>query len=120
MSITKSHESTTAARPWTLYLIQTAKGTLYTGITRDLSRRLNEHQAQSTKTAKALRGKGPLQLVYGAQLDCHGDALRAEMWVKKQARKTKLALISGVLCLPFAHEVLDVAGVLGDTGSRPV
>jgi len=120
MSIIKSHETTSEARPWTLYIIQTAKGALYTGITLDLSRRFSEHQAQSTKTAKALRGKAPLTLVYCAQLDSHGDALRAEMWVKKQGRKAKLRLIDGGVYLPFEHMVLDVAVVVGDTGSRPV
>jgi putative endonuclease len=120
MSIAKSHETAAIARPWTLYLIQTATGSLYTGITLDVRRRFNEHQAQSTKTAKALRGKAPLTVVYCAQLAAHGDALRAEMWVKKQGRKTKLALIAGVLRLPFEHEVLDLAVVVGDTGSGPV
>jgi putative endonuclease len=91
-------------RAWTLYIIQTNKGSLYTGITLDLHRRFNEHQSQSTKTAKALRGKAPLTLMYCAQLLSHGDALRAEMWVKKQKRASKLALITRKLVLPFEHE----------------
>ena len=94
-------------RAWVLYIIQTAKGSLYTGITVDLHRRFNEHQAQSTKTAKALRGKAPLTLMYCAQLQNHGDALRAEMWVKKQRRSDKLTLIAHKQALPFEHELVN-------------
>lgn len=41
---------------WHLYLLRTASGMLYTGITTDVARRLTQHQAG--KGAKALRGKG--------------------------------------------------------------
>jgi putative endonuclease len=97
--------NTTQVKPWFLYLVQNVQNSLYTGITLDVARRFAEHQAQSTKTAKALKGKAPLRLMYAAQLQSHGDALRAEIWVKKQPKKTKLALIAGAQALPFEHAV---------------
>ncbi len=60
--------SSTAMSPananWFVYLIRTAKGLLYTGISTDPARRLRQHQGELAGGAKALRGKGPLQLVW--------------------------------------------------------
>ena len=47
---------------WQLYIVRTAAGALYTGITTDVTRRVNQHQ--SGRGARALRGKGPLDLVF--------------------------------------------------------
>ncbi|MFC3120847.1 GIY-YIG nuclease family protein [Agaribacter flavus] len=93
-----------AAEPWFIYLIETAKNSLYCGVTKDLERRFNEHKAQSTKTAKALRGKAPLRLVYAAQLNNKSEALKAEIWIKKRTRLEKLALIDGHKLIPNQHK----------------
>jgi putative endonuclease len=47
---------------WFLYLVRTADNALYTGITTDVARRFLQHQ--TGKGAKALRGKGELQLAF--------------------------------------------------------
>ena len=47
---------------WQLYILRCGDGTLYTGITDDLPRRLKAHR--SGKGAKYTRGRGPLELVY--------------------------------------------------------
>lgn len=80
---------------WYLYLVEQASGALYTGITRDVERRFAEHQANSTKTARSLRGKGPLKLVFFCSTLSHSDALKLEYQIKKLPRNKKLALISG-------------------------
>lgn len=80
---------------WYLYLVEQASGALYTGITRDVERRFAEHQANSTKTARSLRGKGPLKLVFSSPVLNHSDALKLEYRIKKLPRNKKLALISG-------------------------
>ena len=51
---------TTAAR-WQLYIVRTAAGLLYTGISNNVPRRFQQHQKGTG--AKALRGKGPLELL---------------------------------------------------------
>ncbi|WP_371195043.1 GIY-YIG nuclease family protein [Glaciecola sp. SC05] len=94
----------TAVIPWYLYIIKTASGSLYTGITVDVLRRFEEHSSQSTKTAKALRGKGPFSLAYCVQLTSHSDALKAELWIKKQSRANKLKMIGDEQPLPFEHK----------------
>ena len=47
---------------YTLYILRCGDGTLYTGITNDLPRRLYAHRAGTG--AKYTRGRGPLSLVY--------------------------------------------------------
>ena len=78
---------------WYLYLVRCANGHLYTGVTTDVTRRFSEHQSGGIKSAKYLRGKGPLTLMYQEQVGSHGDALRREIAVKKLSRAQKLALI---------------------------
>lgn len=76
---------------WYLYLIQTASGTLYTGITTDVTRRLAEHC--SGRGAKALRGRGPLTLVFQSPAGDRSNALRLEYRVKQLSRVKKLAIV---------------------------
>lgn len=80
-------------QPWFLYIIRCNNGSLYTGITTDLKRRFEEHQEQGPKTAKYLRGKGPLQLVYTEQYVDKIAASRREVVIKKMAKSEKEDLI---------------------------
>jgi len=90
---------------WFVYIVETNNGAYYTGITIDVARRFKEHCAQSTKTAKALRGRMPLRLVYCAKVNNHSEALKAEIWIKKQTKCKKVALVQHALTLPFSHTV---------------
>ena len=80
---------------WHLYIIRTRSGALYTGISTDVERRFQEHS--SGKGAKALRGKGPLQLVYSQPVANHSEALRLEAKVKKMSKQQKEQLVAGDL-----------------------
>jgi putative endonuclease len=80
---------------WHLYLIRTRRGALYTGITTDVVRRFAEHQAGGPKCAKYLRGRGPLELVFYQKIGTRGEALQAEMMVKKLPKTAKEALVAG-------------------------
>ncbi|AVI65979.1 hypothetical protein CKQ84_08905 [Shewanella sp. WE21] len=82
---------------WYLYLVRCANGHLYTGVTTDVTRRFSEHQSGGIKSAKYLRGKGPLTLMYQEQVGTRSDALKREIAVKKLSRAQKLALIESVL-----------------------
>ncbi|MGI1987044.1 GIY-YIG nuclease family protein [Shewanella glacialipiscicola] len=88
-----------SASLWYLYLVRCANGHLYTGVTTDVARRFSEHQSGSAKSAKYLRGKGPLTLMYQEMVGCQGDALRREIAVKKLSRVKKLALIASGGCV---------------------
>ncbi|MCL1090210.1 GIY-YIG nuclease family protein [Shewanella profunda] len=88
--------SDTVSPQWFLYLVRCANGHLYTGVTTDVARRFSEHQSGGIKSAKYLRGKGPLTLMYQETVGSRGDALRREIAVKKLSRSQKLVLIESV------------------------
>lgn len=77
---------------WSLYIIQTERGVLYTGITTDLQRRLTQHS--TGRGAKALRGRGALSVVYHSTTYDHSTALKIEYRIKRLHRSQKLALIA--------------------------
>ena len=79
------------AKTWHLYILECRDGSLYTGITDDVQRRLIQHNAG--KGAKYTRGRGPVRLCYQEVCGTHGDALRREFEVKRLTRQEKLALI---------------------------
>ncbi len=81
---------------WYLYLVRCHDGSLYTGITTDVTRRFAEHQENKGAGAKYLRGRGPLTLVFQKKLGSRSLALGVESKVKKlsKARKEEL-LITG-------------------------
>ncbi|CNE72252.1 GIY-YIG nuclease family protein [Yersinia kristensenii] len=76
---------------WHLYLLRTASGMLYTGITTDVARRLTQHQAG--KGAKALRGKGELALVFHCEAGDRSTALKLEYRVKQLSKQQKEKLV---------------------------
>lgn len=78
---------------WSLYILENRLGQLYTGISTDVARRLREHQADGSRCARSLRGKGPLQLRLELFIGHHAEALRAERAVKRMTRAQRLALI---------------------------
>ncbi|MGP9800389.1 GIY-YIG nuclease family protein [Rheinheimera sp. NSM] len=79
---------------WYLYMVQTATGMLYTGISTDPQRRLRQHSGELAGGAKALRGKGPLSLVYTQSLNDKSAAAKAEYQLKQLPRSVKLALVA--------------------------
>jgi putative endonuclease len=87
------------ALQWHLYMIRTKHGTLYTGITQDVARRLLEHQEGGKKAAKYLRGKGPLKLVFQQEIGDRSSALKAESSLKKLSKLKKENLTKGKLNL---------------------
>lgn len=76
---------------WHLYILRCKDGSLYTGITTDVEKRLEAHR--SGKGAKYTRGRGPLELVYREECGTHSDALKRESEIKRLTRKQKQVLI---------------------------
>jgi putative endonuclease len=79
---------------WFLYMIRTASGQLYTGISTDPARRLRQHNGELRGGAKALRGKGPLQLVYQQPMTDRAAASKAEYQLKQLSKAAKEQRIS--------------------------
>ena len=78
-------------KTWNLYILRCGDGTLYTGITTDVERRLEEHR--SGKGAKYTRSRGPLELVYREECGDKSTALKRECEIKALPRTEKLKLI---------------------------
>ncbi len=79
-------------KTWILYILECKDGSLYTGITDDLPRRLAAHR--SGKGAKYTRGRGPFVIRYTETCESHSVALRREIQVKKLTRPQKDRLIA--------------------------
>ena len=75
---------------WYVYMLRCGDGTLYTGITDNVEKRLSAHRAG--KGAKYTRGRSPLELVYVEEQLDKSAALRREIAIKTLPRKEKLKL----------------------------
>lgn len=78
---------------WWVYILRCADGTLYTGSTNDVEKRLSAHN--SGAGAKYTRARRPCAVVYREACAGRADALRREAAVKKLRRADKLRLIGG-------------------------
>ena len=76
---------------WKVYILRCGDGSLYTGISTDVARRLEEHC--SGKGAKYTRGRNPLELAYVEACSDKSAALRRELEIKALPRAEKLKLI---------------------------
>ena len=80
------------ANTWKLYILRCGDGTLYTGITTDVEKRLEAHR--TGKGAKYTRGRGPLELVYTEECESYSSALKREYAIKQLSKGEKVALFS--------------------------
>ena len=74
------------------YIVQCADGTLYTGWTTCLKKRLNDHN-EGKAGAKYTRSKRPVKLVYYEGFETKEEAMRREYAIKQLTRKQKLNLM---------------------------
>lgn len=77
---------------WHCYILACADGTLYTGITNDLEKRLAAHN-QGT-ASKCTRSRLPVRLVFAEPFPDRATASRREAQIKRLPRAAKLALVA--------------------------
>ena len=81
------------ARPrWCLYIVTCADGTLYTGISTDLRRRIDQHNAGTA--SRYTRSRLPVVLVHREGCRDKSSALKKELRIKSLSRAAKKAYIS--------------------------
>ncbi len=78
---------------WFIYIIRCADDSLYTGVTTDLDRRINEHNAGKT-AARYTRARRPVSLVYHERVDDRATACRREYQIKQLSRLDKQHLLA--------------------------
>ncbi|MEA1892058.1 MAG: GIY-YIG nuclease family protein [Campylobacterota bacterium] len=76
-----------------VYILQCSDSTLYTGITTNIKRRIDEHN-NSDKGAKYTRTRRPVKLVYRERCEDRSSASKREYAIKKLTREKKLELIN--------------------------
>ena len=77
---------------WQVYILKCADGSLYTGITSDLTKRMETHNAG--KGAKYTMARLPVELLYSEDADDRSAASKRELEIKSYSREEKLKLIS--------------------------
>lgn len=89
--------SPTMSKSWYVYMIEADNGSLYTGITTDVSRRFNEH-AGSPRGARYFNGRRPTAIRYVEPFCDRSSASKREYLIKSLTAKQKRQLIdqSGV------------------------
>lgn len=75
-----------------LYILKCADETLYTGITTELERRVEEHNS-SELGARYTRGRRPVELVFSKKFKDRSTAGKEESRIKKLSKKEKLKIV---------------------------
>ena len=80
---------------WFVYMIRAGDGSLYTGITKDVERRFQEH-VEGVRGAKYFHGRTPVAVVYREAGHDRSSASRREAAIKKLRREQKQQLVDGI------------------------
>ena len=78
---------------FSLYILECADGTLYTGIAVDVARRLAQHNGEKPKGARYTSARRPVKLVYEAKFPSRSDALKEEIRIKRLTRDQNRPLL---------------------------
>ena len=76
-----------------VYILKCSDDTLYTGITTDVERRVDEHN-NSDKGAKYTKNRRPVELIYSEKSEDRSSASKREYAIKKLTRNEKKALVN--------------------------
>lgn len=99
-------ESPPEAKTWWVYLVRRADNAIYTGIATDVERRITEHR--EGRGAKALRGRGPLEVLASSPAGDRSRAQRVETRIKRLSKPAKEQLArSGELLTAFIEAIDD-------------
>lgn len=78
---------------WYVYLIENTEGIYYCGITKDIFRRLKEHNGELPGGAKFTKRGRPWTMLWATGVITRSDALKLESKVKKTRKSNKLAVL---------------------------
>ena len=78
-------------KQWTLYIVKCSDGSLYTGITTDLEKRIKRHN--EGRASRYTRGRKPVTLKYNEIFENESLARKREIEIKKLSRENKLRMV---------------------------
>jgi putative endonuclease len=70
-------------------MVRCSDNSLYTGITKDIEKRVEEHNSGNKSGAKYTRSRGPVTLVYTEEAESHSQAAKREHEIKQLGKKAK-------------------------------
>ncbi|MFB3091444.1 MAG: GIY-YIG nuclease family protein [Gammaproteobacteria bacterium] len=79
---------------WFVYIVRCADNTLYTGIAKDVERRILEHNSDDISGAKYTKARRPVALVYQEACDSRSAASKREYEIRQLGRKGKEELLN--------------------------
>lgn len=82
---------------WYVYILRCSDNSLYAGITKDVERRVEEHNTSNVLGAKYTRPRRPVTLVYQEQASSRSIATRRENEIKNLSRQEKERLVNRYL-----------------------
>jgi len=91
---------------WIVYILECSDNTLYTGITKDIERRMAEHE--NGTGAKYTKGRGPFKVVYSELQPTMSLALKREAKIKSLDRSAKQKLTS---CAHMVKQLIQPCGI---------
>ena len=83
------------AAEWSVYILRCADGSLYTGVARDLQKRLLQHNGELAGGPRYTSGRRPVVLMWSAPAPDRSAAQQQEAAIKKLGRSAKLRLAGG-------------------------
>jgi putative endonuclease len=86
---------------WFVYMLRCADGSLYTGIARDVERRVAEHNGDDRRCASYTRSRRPVVLIYRESVASRSEASSREAQIKRLTREEKEALLR---CAPKGRQ----------------
>ena len=81
------------AQSWFVYILRCADNTLYTGITTDVDKRIDQHNGLDKNGAKYTRNRQPVRLVYKEPSISRSDASKREYIIKSLSKSQKETLV---------------------------
>ena len=85
------------ASAWHVYIVRCKDNTLYTGIARDVARRVDQHNGVGRTGARYTRARRPVRLVYQEPAADRSSAATREYAIKRLSRGAKLTLVAGAI-----------------------
>ena len=80
---------------WYIYIVRCSDNSLYTGIAKDVKKRVEEHNSNDLLGAKYTKYRRPVKLVYFEIYDSRSEATRREIAIKRLPKKNKERLVGG-------------------------
>ncbi len=90
----KEKSSTPGNSQWSVYILRCADNSLYTGVTTDINRRLDQHNGIIKNGAKYTRNRQPVELVYQEDSSSRSEACKREYVIKCLNKSEKELLIT--------------------------